>query len=230
MLYMQMRHDAHEHACYWLILLTSGKLLPSTPSTRCSLRKFRTCTRCSLRKFHVPAGGPDQLNRCKEAAAGSLLTCRSSCSFISQYNTMGVVPPEAALEALQDLCKNSHAHINTSLHAYEWFIWMNRVTHMNESCHTYEWVVSHAHINTSLHTYEWLIHTYATSLHTYEYSKMYWYVNMQRCIDINTSLHTYEWVVSHVRLALVFIAKLVKLAGFVHGLVLLQFSVWGGYD
>jgi len=53
----------------------------------------RTCTRCSFRKFRVPDGGPDQLNRCMEAAAGSLLTCRSSCSFISQYNTMGVLPP-----------------------------------------------------------------------------------------------------------------------------------------
>jgi len=26
-------------------------------------------------KFRVPGGGPDQLNCCKEAAAGSLLTC-----------------------------------------------------------------------------------------------------------------------------------------------------------
>jgi len=38
-------------------------------------------------EFRVPRGGPDQLKRCKEAAAGSLLTCRSSFSFISQ--TMG---------------------------------------------------------------------------------------------------------------------------------------------
>jgi len=33
-----------------------------------------TCTRCSCRMFRVPGGGPDQLNRCKEAAAGSVLT------------------------------------------------------------------------------------------------------------------------------------------------------------
>jgi len=32
-------------------------------------------------------------DRCKEASAGSLLTCRSDCSFISQYNTMGILPP-----------------------------------------------------------------------------------------------------------------------------------------
>jgi len=50
----------------------------------------RTCTRCSYmykvfrEKFRIPGGGPDQLNCCKEAAAGSLLTCRSSCSFVSQ--------------------------------------------------------------------------------------------------------------------------------------------------
>jgi len=46
-----------------------------------------------LEEFLVPGGGPDQLNRCKEAAAVSLLTCRSDCNFISQYNTMGVLPP-----------------------------------------------------------------------------------------------------------------------------------------
>jgi len=51
----------------------------------------RICTRCSFRKFRVPGGGNDQLNSCKEAAAGSLLTCRSGCSFISQYKWMGVL-------------------------------------------------------------------------------------------------------------------------------------------
>jgi len=59
----------------------------------------RTCTRCSSRKFHVPGGGPDQLNRCKEAATGSMLMCSSNCSFISWYNTMGVNHREAALES-----------------------------------------------------------------------------------------------------------------------------------
>jgi len=43
--------------------------------------------------FHVPGGGPDQLNRCKEAAAGSVLTCSSNCSFTPWYNTMGFLPP-----------------------------------------------------------------------------------------------------------------------------------------
>ena len=52
----------------------------------------RTCTRCSSRNFHVPAWGPDQLNRCKEAATGSMLTCSSNCSYISWYNTMGFLP------------------------------------------------------------------------------------------------------------------------------------------
>jgi len=40
-----------------------------------------------LENFRVPGGGHDQLIRCKEAAAGSLLTCRLSC----KYNTMGVL-------------------------------------------------------------------------------------------------------------------------------------------
>jgi len=51
------------------------------------------CTRCSFRKFRVPGGGPDQLNRCKEAAACSMLTCSSNCSFISWYKTIGFLPP-----------------------------------------------------------------------------------------------------------------------------------------
>jgi len=29
-------------------------------------------------KFRVPGGGADQLNRCKEAAAGSMLTCSAA--------------------------------------------------------------------------------------------------------------------------------------------------------
>jgi len=70
----------------------------------------RTCERCSFRKFRVPGGEPNQLNRCKEAAAGSLLTCRSSCSFISQYNTMGVLPPWSCTWIA--FWKNSHPYFN----------------------------------------------------------------------------------------------------------------------
>jgi len=35
-----------------------------------------------LEKILVPGEEPDQLNCCKEAVAGSLLTCRSDCSFM----------------------------------------------------------------------------------------------------------------------------------------------------
>jgi len=65
-----------------------------------------TCTRCSFRKFCVPGGGPDQLNRCKEGAAGSMLTCSSNCSFISWYKTMGFLPPWSCTWVA--FWKNSH--------------------------------------------------------------------------------------------------------------------------
>ena len=45
------------------------------PEHEISQRTPRTCTRCVSSKFQVPGGGPDQLNRCKEAATGSMLTC-----------------------------------------------------------------------------------------------------------------------------------------------------------
>jgi len=84
-----------------------------------------TCTRCSFRKFCVPGGGPDQLNRCKEAAAGSLLTCRSDCSFISQYNTMGILPPWSCTWIA--LWKNSHWH--DTFISVTWLIHMRDMTH-----------------------------------------------------------------------------------------------------
>ena len=65
-----------------------------------------TCTRCSFRKFRVLRGGPDQLNRCKEAAAGSMLTWSSNCSFISWYNTIGFLPPWRCTRVA--FWKNSH--------------------------------------------------------------------------------------------------------------------------
>jgi len=68
----------------------------------------RTCTRSSFRQFRVPGGGPDQLNRCKEAAAGSMLTCSLNCSFISKYNTMGFLPPWSCTWVA--FWKNSHCH------------------------------------------------------------------------------------------------------------------------
>ena len=63
------------------------------PRTRNFSRTPGTCTKCSFRKFRVPGRGPDQLNRCKEASARSMLTCSLNCSFISKYNTMGFLPP-----------------------------------------------------------------------------------------------------------------------------------------
>jgi len=59
-----------------------------------------------LQKFRVPRGGPAQLNRCKEAAAGSMLTCSSNCSFISWYNTMGGLLPWSCTSVA--FWKNSH--------------------------------------------------------------------------------------------------------------------------
>ena len=38
-----------------------------------------------LEKFCVPGGGPDQLNRCKEAAAGSMLTCSSNWKIAASF-------------------------------------------------------------------------------------------------------------------------------------------------
>jgi len=58
-------------------------------------------------KSRVPGGGPDQLNRYKEAAAGSMLTCSSNCSFISWYKTMGCLPPLSCTWVT--FCKNSHS-------------------------------------------------------------------------------------------------------------------------
>ena len=76
------------------------------PEHEISHRTPRTCTRCSFRKFRVPGGGPDQLKRCTEATAGSLLTCISSGIFISQYNTIGVLPPWRCTWIA--FCKHSH--------------------------------------------------------------------------------------------------------------------------
>ena len=60
-------------------------------------------------KFRVPGGGPDQLNRCKEAAAGSMLTCSLNCSFIFWYKTIGFLPPWSCTWVV--FGKNSHTHL-----------------------------------------------------------------------------------------------------------------------
>ena len=70
-----------------------------------------TCTRCSFRKFRVLGEGPDQLNRCKEAAAGSMLTCSLNCSFISWYKTIGFLPPWSCTWVA--FWKNSHSLLNS---------------------------------------------------------------------------------------------------------------------
>jgi len=50
--------------------------------------------------------GPEQLNCCKEAAADSMGTCSSNCSFVSWYKTMGVLPPWSCTWVA--FWKNSH--------------------------------------------------------------------------------------------------------------------------
>jgi len=52
-----------------------------------------------LEKSLVPGGGPDQLNSCKEAGAGSLLTCRSDSASFPSTIQWGFYHHEAALES-----------------------------------------------------------------------------------------------------------------------------------
>jgi len=98
-----------------------------------------------IRKFCVLGGGPDQLNRCKDSAAGSMLTCSSNCSFIPWYNTIGFLPPWSCTWVA--FWKNSHIH------------------------HTYTCKLTFIHIQQ--HIAVAVIHTHANIHHTYTRIRSY---------------------------------------------------------